>query len=347
MEEMWIDEYNGKAYTIISQIGEGGNGCAYLLQNGKRFYVLKQIKNCGENGKIKEAKYMEKYKSGTSVKVYDYKGGLKEYEGKKCILMDYVPGTSLHNFLEIYRNAGVNLPRLNKYIIIYGIAKAIYNLHTFYNVRHRDIKPENIFIDQDLHPHLGDFGDISTHTHTFNDHGTNEFIPPEAFKDDNSSIKCRAPFDVWCFGSTLFQILTLEFPFSNIEEADRYKYIQEQKKDRRVENGELKIKKSDRELYEVVKFCWEDDPEDRPEMSDVMWIVDKDAQEKLPDEEYREYCKYKERIDKMEPDICGTEENFLKAISMGFANMNPELRMYAEKNMIRKSPPSFPAARRK
>ena len=59
---MWIDENNGTVYTVISQIGEGGNGCAYLLKDEKKFYVLKQIKNSGDNGEIKEAEYMEKYK---------------------------------------------------------------------------------------------------------------------------------------------------------------------------------------------------------------------------------------------------------------------------------------------
>lgn len=338
--ETW--SYESDEYEIIGETGRGANGSANLLKRGTQFYVLKSLKNPNDH----EAYSLENYRSGTSIHVYS------SSNGRVCdndfILMDYIPGVSLHEFLKIYKDRNIDIPRLNKYIIIYGIAKAIYNLHSIYNVRHRDIKPQNIFIDQDFRPHLGDFGDITECTKTFHEHGTLEFIPPETVKDIDCYDwrQCRNPFDVWSFGATLFQILTFEWPFSHIPLESRREYIIANKKDNRVDIGELKIRKHDRELYELVKFCWKKDPKKRPEMSDIIWIINEDAKRRLDEEELQKFNEYKDNIETTNPIICGTEKNVKRAIELGFTASNEALERYRVSENLEAFEPNFPAIKR-
>ncbi|KAK8835280.1 hypothetical protein M9Y10_016233 [Tritrichomonas musculus] len=50
-----------------------------------------------------------------------------------------------------------NHPLSNKFIILLGIAEGMKYLHSK-SIIHRDLKCANVLLDDDLYPHIGDFG---------------------------------------------------------------------------------------------------------------------------------------------------------------------------------------------
>lgn len=75
---------------------------------------------------------------------------------------------------------------------------------------HRDVKPENLFIDNDGHIVLGDFGlarKIPTGENTIpgdDMFGTPAYIPPEVFIGEPYG--CEV--DLWAFGVMLYELIT-------------------------------------------------------------------------------------------------------------------------------------------
>jgi len=314
---------------LICQAGEGTFGATYLLRNSEEYFILKVQKASNLETFIEEGEAIRKYGSNASLHVLEIGG--KDVDlianEKPYILMDYIPGISLHELLEEIRENGTDFKMLTKYKIIFGIARGLALLHQN-NVTHRDIKPGNIFIDQDFHPHIGDFGDVSSHSVTENVHGTVNFLPPEAKQPQGTPIPCNPPYDVFEFGGTLFQILTYEWPFNDINDSPILdEYTSKGKRDDRVERGELTILDEDKPLYEIVKMCWEQNPEDRPTMDDIVaWIYD-GASKKLG-EDFPEFERYALSISE-EKEIFGTYENVRKAIENGFATYNGALATVA------------------
>ena len=291
MDELITHTHYDSTGSVIKFIKKGGNGATYLVREGTSYCVLKtpiyrgelsaeQMEKEFENMK-KEGLFMKKYECNAFVSVFKIGGVDVDLEAGESpyILMDYIPGISLHDYLECLRKGdGVysyQMTLLQKYKIIFGIAHGLSILHKRH-VSHRDVKPGNIFLDQDLNPHLGDFGEITENTSTDHIHGTTNFLPPEAFQAKDVRIPCGPPYDVYEFGCTLFQIITYEWPFSNVDSTKvdvLREYTSKGKRDMRFEQGNPegnKIEVEDMPFYELVKQCWKANPKERPTAEEVL-----------------------------------------------------------------------------
>ena len=73
--------------------------------------------------------------------------------------MDLAKKGSLADLLEKIQNGLLDeeYDNTSRQIILVGIARGMMILHQ-HHVIHRDLKPGNILLDNDLHPHITDFG---------------------------------------------------------------------------------------------------------------------------------------------------------------------------------------------
>src|SRR3990172_12401899 len=76
-----------------------------------------------------------------------------QHEGRQAIVLEFVPGGSLHALLK--REAPLDLPRVRQ--IALDLCDALIRAHRL-NIVHRDIKPENVLMAEDGTPKLTDFG---------------------------------------------------------------------------------------------------------------------------------------------------------------------------------------------
>jgi serine/threonine protein kinase len=108
----------------------------------------------------------------------------------------------------------------NSYVLLYhdpfahqltGVYQLLALEHTHRKrIVHRDVKPENVFIDNDGHVILGDFGlarklRSKEDTVSIDDmFGTPAYTPPEIF----TSEPYGREVDLWAFGVMLYELIT-------------------------------------------------------------------------------------------------------------------------------------------
>src|SRR3990172_3337208 len=75
-----------------------------------------------------------------------------QHESRQVIVLEYVPGGSLHDLLK--REAPLDIPRVRQ--IALDLCDALIRAHHL-GIIHRDIKPENVLMADDGAPRLTDF----------------------------------------------------------------------------------------------------------------------------------------------------------------------------------------------
>ncbi|HNF94069.1 MAG TPA: serine/threonine-protein kinase, partial [Anaerolineales bacterium] len=156
------------------------------------------------------------------IQIYDY----DLVDGRPCIVMELVEGTSLAGYLKELHKRGEKLPHPIVAKLMKSIASAMDHAHER-NIVHRDIKPANILLrskqgvidlqaplPEDVEPVLTDFGlvrllDSNTKTSTGTVSGTPSYMSPEQARGD--SVDHRT--DIYSLGVVLYEMLAGEVPF--------------------------------------------------------------------------------------------------------------------------------------
>ena len=149
-----------KIYERVRELGKGGFGSVYKIQNKKNgnVFALKQIvvKN-PDIVKIfqKEIQNMILLRNEKNiVKIFDVYKQERMFEDILYIIMEFCENGNLDDFIK-------NKEISDKENLRDKIACQIINaVHSCYkkNIVHRDLKPQNIFLDKDWNVKLGDFG---------------------------------------------------------------------------------------------------------------------------------------------------------------------------------------------
>ena len=143
-------------YTIEALVGEGGMGRVYRAFDTRlhRRVALKVLHvTAGDPGNavadvLREARAAAAITHPNATAVFD----AGELEGRACIVMEYVPGTSLRRLI-----GGAHVPLETRLHWLVDIAGALGAAHQV-GVIHRDIKPENVMIRDDGLVKVLDFG---------------------------------------------------------------------------------------------------------------------------------------------------------------------------------------------
>lgn len=203
-------------YTIKRKLGEGGMADVWYAENelGKAAAVkfLKE-KFCKDTiiveRFINEAKVIVELNHPNVRKVYDY----KEIDGQPCIFMEYLEGEDL----KVKRR--INSSTAGHYWN--EIVGALSYTHSK-GVIHRDIKPSNIFVTEDNHVKLLDFGIAKVHdsvsaTQTGQKLGTLLYMSPEQITDAKR-VDYRTDF--YSLAVTFVHLLSGRIPYDTDSSSD-------------------------------------------------------------------------------------------------------------------------------
>ncbi|KAA6383201.1 MAG: putative Serine/Threonine kinase domain protein [Streblomastix strix] len=203
-QDVYIDKYR-----IIKQIGGGGSGKVYLVEErGTKFKtVMKRSEYKSDSQKQQIMYEIEIHKSLFSPFIVDFIDGFEYEEGTWNIIMEYCQGGDLDDFMEDLKEIGAEIDENRAWDLLSQMIMAVDYLHQN-NILHRDLKPKNVFLSNTFDVRLGDFGisrvlaDGEKYAHTKT--GTVTFMCPELV----SQGKFNEQGDVWGIGIIMYELLT-------------------------------------------------------------------------------------------------------------------------------------------
>ncbi|KAI0301906.1 kinase-like domain-containing protein [Multifurca ochricompacta] len=196
-------------FTILRCLGEGSSGTVYLVRENDTggLYALKAIPKLKLSGSLLaiEAVVTERNM------LLDLRGDDFILQPRACfhdskyyyLVTEYHPAGDLHTLLLL---KGSKADAVRFYMA--ELLLALEHVHAK-RVVHRDVKPENVFIDNDGHIVLGDFGlarKLSAGENTISSDemfGTPAYTPPEVFTGQPYGREV----DLWAFGVMLYELI--------------------------------------------------------------------------------------------------------------------------------------------
>lgn len=218
-----LNSYIGD-YHLTDFLGAGGMGEVYLAVHVKidRVAAIKILTCFDPQSKysqrfINEARIQAGLHHPNIATLYDF----IEFEGRMCIIMEYVDGQTLYERI----NDRGPLPIKEALIIFQAIAQAIAYIHQK-GILHRDIKSNNIKINSSGQVKLLDFGiakDTITPQLTLDGHyvGSLYYLSPEQLMGK----KVDRQSDIWSLGILLCEMITGKLPFESRSLNELYEKI--------------------------------------------------------------------------------------------------------------------------
>ncbi len=223
--EIWT--YDDRVYIIDRKLGKGGNGITYLASDEENqkvaIKVVRQSNSQNDEGKsrgklVQEAfnhnRFKHKYIVPTQDIIQD------RNSGKWCIVMDYVEGKNLKEFL-VYRNSC--LDESEALYFIRQISEALEAVVHANQYIHGDIKPENILICDNPEPKalLIDFGTVTkfkkNSLQPTSGQLTRKYAAPEL---NPSEAELGSYTDVYSLAATLYYLVTGEVPTTTAKRGE-------------------------------------------------------------------------------------------------------------------------------
>ncbi len=195
-------------YKIIKSLGHGGEGSVYLAEDESlgRYVAVKHLWEREESGdRIKaEAAFLRDLRHPMLPVVYDLL-----FEEGWYLVMEYVEGKSLHNYIEKQGRVGEIQARRWAEALL-DVLDYLHNRET--PVIYRDLKPENIMVCRDGSLKLVDFGAAAFRS--FGEDGgarmafSTGFAAPEQRGEDGCGVRADERSDLYAFGKTLYYMVT-------------------------------------------------------------------------------------------------------------------------------------------
>lgn len=194
------------------------------------------------------------------------------------VIMEYVPHGKLQSFLRNSRaeryygnlhGPSNTLTSRDLTSFVYQVARGMEFLSSK-GIIHRDLAARNVLVGENHICKVADFGFardiISSHVYERKSEGRLpiRWMAPESLYDNIFSVKS----DVWSFGVLIWEIVTLgSTPYPGLAAADVMK---------RVRDG-YRLDKPEhcrRELYNIMYYCWDKDPKERPSFGELVKLLE-------------------------------------------------------------------------
>jgi serine/threonine protein kinase len=210
-------------YKLVRKVGSGAMGTVWQARDQllRRDVAVKELlvrtgmtelqTDEARNRAMREARLAARLHHPNVISIYD----VVEYEGRPCLIMEYLPSQSLADLIAEH---GV-LPVGTVARIGTQIASALAAAHTA-GIVHRDVKPANVLLTGDNVAKLTDFGisradGDATVTAAGLLAGTPAYLPPEVAQGHDSVFAS----DVYALGAMLYAAVEGHPPFGTDDNA--------------------------------------------------------------------------------------------------------------------------------
>lgn len=214
-----IGELIDRRFLVREHLGRGGMGAVVLaddVQLGRAVAIKLLTPDLARTETLRrrfldEARAMGGVRHENVAQIYSY----GTYEKEPYIVMEYVPGQTVADYILRQRTNGVGLTMDEAVGIVEQVSRGLTAIHAV-GIIHGDIKPSNILIgpgfravvvDFGLMRWLGDAEDMSVVV------GTPAYIPPEVVRADSLDLRLTPAADVYALGVTAYEMLAGRLPF--------------------------------------------------------------------------------------------------------------------------------------
>ncbi|CAN4111239.1 unnamed protein product [Withania somnifera] len=177
------------------------------------------------------------------------------------IITEFLPRGSLYR---IIHRPHCQIDERRRIKMALDVAKGMDCLHTSNpTIVHRDLKSPNLLVDKNWNVKESDFGLSRLKHNTFlsskSTAGTPEWMAPEVLRNEPSNEKC----DIYSFGVILWELATLELPWSGMNPMQVVGAVG-------FQNKRLEISKElDPIVARIIWECWQTDPNLRPSFAQL------------------------------------------------------------------------------
>lgn len=194
------------------------------------------------------------------------------------VIMEYVSKGKLQTYLRESRaerqygnlhGSSKNLSSRDLTSFSYQVARGMEYLAEK-GIIHRDLAARNILVDDNKICKVADFGFardiIASHVYERKSEGRLpiRWMAPESLFDNIYTSKT----DVWSFGVLMWEIVTLgSTPYPGLGAAEVMKKVREGYRLEKPEHCR-------REMYNIMFYCWDKDPKERPTFSELVTLLD-------------------------------------------------------------------------
>jgi serine/threonine protein kinase len=253
---------------IMNKIGSGSFGDVWKgIWKGKEVAV-KEVKSGADSSFLNEIKIMAKLPPHDNVmEVY---GAIIDADSPSLVL-EYCGGGSL-DFLLYDSEEPISEEDMLKLAL--GVARGMEHLHK-YNIVHRDLAARNVLLTTNHVPKICDFGMSRTvaernmSNKTKNDMGPIRWMAPEALTHEYST-----KTDIWSYGIVLSEITSRTEPHTDVDPLKIALQIRDEKMTPKISDN------CPPALADIMKLCWNPDPNERPEFSKIVELLELVVQKK-------------------------------------------------------------------
>ncbi|XP_023669189.1 mitogen-activated protein kinase kinase kinase 12 [Paramormyrops kingsleyae] len=202
-EELW--EVPFEEISDLQWVGSGAQGAVFLGKFRGEEVAVKKVRDIKET----DIKHLRKLKHPN---IITFKGVCTQAPCY-CIIMEYCAQGQLYEVLRAGRKITPSL--LVDWSM--GIAGGMNYLH-LHKIIHRDLKSPNMLITSDDVVKISDFGtskELSDNSTKMSFAGTVAWMAPEVIRNEPVSEKV----DVWSFGVVLWELLTGEIPYKDVDSS--------------------------------------------------------------------------------------------------------------------------------
>lgn len=182
-----------------------------------------------------------------------------------CVLVEFLSGGNLKSYL--FKNRKKKLAFKIVIQLALDLARGLSYLHSK-KIVHRDVKAENMLLDVHRTLKIADFGVARVEAQNPRDMtgetGTLGYMAPEVLDGKPYNRKC----DVYSFGVCLWETYCCDLPYPDLSFAEVSSAVVRQ-------NLRPEIPRCcPSSLASIMKKCWDANPEKRPEMDEVVGLLE-------------------------------------------------------------------------